>query len=86
MWVASNPLDTASSDTSSVLGNGYFYGKEFADLIKAGTLNPFSLTQTDAALSALKAISANGATLYGGHRRRYLAVYENRIFRDHEDG
>ena len=59
-------ISTASSDTSSVLGNGYFYGKEFADLIKAGTLNPFSLTQTDAALSALKAISANGAKLYGG--------------------
>ena len=59
-------MSTASSDTSSVLGNGYFYGKEFADLIKAGTLNPFSLTQTDAALSALKAISANGAKLYGG--------------------
>ena len=59
-------LSTASSDTSSRLGNGYFYGKEFADLIKAGTLNPFSLTQTDAALSGLKAISANGVTLYGG--------------------
>lgn len=59
-------MSTASSDTSSVLGNGYFYGKEFADLIKAGTLNPFSLTQTDAALSALKSISVNGTKLYGG--------------------
>ena len=59
-------LSTASSDTSSVLGNGYFYGREFAALINTGVLNPFSLTQTDTALSQLKAISANGATLYGG--------------------
>ena len=35
-------------------------------LINSGILNPFSLTQTDAALAGLRAISADGATLYGG--------------------
>lgn len=59
-------MSTATNESSSVLGNGYFYGKEFADLIKAGTLDPFSLTQTAAALTALNGISAKGVTLYGG--------------------
>lgn len=40
-------------------------------LINSGILNPFSLTQTDAALAGLKAISAEGAALYGG---RYKVV------------
>ena len=35
-------------------------------LLNSGILNPFSLTQTDAALAGLKAISAEGVTLYGG--------------------
>ncbi|MEQ1498523.1 MAG: TonB-dependent receptor [Novosphingobium sp.] len=35
-------------------------------LINAGILNPFSLTQTDAAISGLAAVSAEGTTLYGG--------------------
>ncbi|MCB2056959.1 MAG: TonB-dependent receptor, partial [Novosphingobium sp.] len=38
-------------------------------LINAGILNPFSLTQTDAALAGLAAVSAEGTTLYGG---RYI--------------
>jgi iron complex outermembrane receptor protein len=40
-------------------------------LINSGILNPFSLTQSDAALAGLKAISAEGAQLYGG---RYKLV------------
>lgn len=40
-------------------------------LINSGILNPFSLTQTDAALAGLQAISAEGAQLYGG---RYKVV------------
>ncbi len=40
-------------------------------LINSGILNPFSLTQTDAALAGLKAISAEGVSLYGG---RYKVV------------
>jgi len=35
-------------------------------LLNSGILNPFSLTQTDAALAALEAVSAYGVTLYGG--------------------
>ncbi len=60
---------SATSDAASVLGNGYFYGVELANLIKTGVLNPFVLpgqSQTPQALAALAAISANGTTLYGG--------------------
>jgi iron complex outermembrane receptor protein len=35
-------------------------------LINSGILNPFSLTQSDAALAGLRSISAEGTTLYGG--------------------
>jgi iron complex outermembrane recepter protein len=85
----------ARSESSSVLGTGYFYrgttGTGAPDpnapaysgslvntaagpvvfpgivgLINSGVLNPFSLTQSDAALAGLQAISAEGATLYGG--------------------
>jgi iron complex outermembrane receptor protein len=35
-------------------------------LLNSGILNPFSLTQSDAALAGLDAISAEGTTLYGG--------------------
>ncbi len=35
-------------------------------LLNSGILNPFSLTQSDAAIAGLNAISAFGATLYGG--------------------
>jgi iron complex outermembrane receptor protein len=35
-------------------------------LLNSGILNPFSLSQSDAALAGLKAISAEGTTLYGG--------------------
>lgn len=35
-------------------------------LLNSGILNPFSLTQSDAALAALDAISAEGTILYGG--------------------
>lgn len=35
-------------------------------VMNSGLINPFSLTQTDAGLAALDAVSAYGATLYGG--------------------
>jgi iron complex outermembrane recepter protein len=35
-------------------------------LLNSGILNPFSVGQTDAAIAALNAISAEGVTLYGG--------------------
>lgn len=76
----------AESETSSVLGSGYYYRGTLANgspdplapiapgattpglvgLINSGILNPFSLTQSDQALSGLDAISAEGTTLYGG--------------------
>jgi iron complex outermembrane receptor protein len=76
----------AESETSSLLGSGYYYRGTLANgasdplapiapgatapgllgLINAGILNPFSLTQTDAAMAGLDAVSAEGTTLYGG--------------------
>jgi iron complex outermembrane receptor protein len=37
-----------------------------AGAINSGLLNPFSVTQTEAGLAALRSISAEGTTLYGG--------------------
>ena len=41
-------------------------GPGIIGLINAGILNPFSLSQTPAALAGLDAVSAEGVTLYGG--------------------
>ena len=68
-WDYRAGLSVATSDSTSVLGSGYFFGKEFAATINSGLLNPFLLpgeTQTPQALAALAAASANGVTLYGG--------------------
>ena len=60
-------VSKSSSETDSLLGSGYFFGREFAALINTGVLNPFSTTgQSAAAMSALEATSARGVTLYGG--------------------
>ena len=76
----------ARSESSSVLGSGYYYRGTLANgasdpnaptapgatapglvgVINSGLINPFSLTQTEAGLAALEAVSAKGATLYGG--------------------
>ena len=76
----------ARSESSSVLGSGYYYRGTLANgssdtnaptapgatapglvgVINSGLINPFSLTQTPAGLAALEAVSARGATLYGG--------------------
>ncbi|KQM26303.1 MULTISPECIES: TonB-dependent receptor domain-containing protein [unclassified Sphingomonas] len=76
----------AKSESSSVLGSGYYYrgtlsngaydpsaptaagaiGPGLAGLLNSGILNPFSINQSDAALAGLAAVSAEGATLYGG--------------------
>lgn len=42
-------------------------------LINSGLLNPFSLTQTPAALAGLAAISADGTALYGGRYKTLQA-------------
>ncbi len=65
-WSYRAGVSRASSESTSLLGGGYFYGKEFAALINSGVLNPFSLTQTPAALAALQNVMATGVTLYGG--------------------
>lgn len=68
-WEYKAGVSSASSETSSLLGSGYFYGREFAALLNTGVLNPFLLpgqTQTAEALAGLAAVSANGVTLYGG--------------------
>lgn len=41
-------------------------GPGILGLLNAGILNPFSLTQSDAAIQALQAVSAEGTVLYGG--------------------
>jgi iron complex outermembrane receptor protein len=56
----------AESKSKSKLQNGYYYTLPFANLIKSGVLNPFSYTQTQAAMDGLKAASATGVELYGG--------------------
>ena len=67
-WEYKTGASQATSDTTSLLKHGYFYGKPFAALINNGTLNPFSAdgTQTAAAMSALDGVRADGVTLYGG--------------------
>lgn len=56
----------SESQSKSRLNKGYFYAYPFANLINTGVLNPFSYTQTDAAMAALDAIRADGVQLYGG--------------------
>ncbi|MCE4538913.1 TonB-dependent receptor [Pelomonas sp. P7] len=68
-WDYKTGVSMATSDTTSLLKHGYFYGKPFAALINNGTLNPFptdGITQTADALKALDAVRADGVTLYGG--------------------
>jgi iron complex outermembrane receptor protein len=99
-WDYRSGASFARSESSSLLGTGYFYRGTLASgaadpnapaysgaiitgvnggnpfpgivgLINSGIINPFSLTQSDAAMAGLKAISAQGQTLYGG---RYKVV------------
>jgi len=68
-WDYRAGISTASSSSTSVLGNGYYFGVPLVAAIATGGLNPFlpaGQSQTPAALAALAAASANGTTLYGG--------------------
>lgn len=65
-WSYRTGASRATSESTSTLGGGFFYGAEFAKLINTGVLDPFSLTQTPEALAALQSVMANGVTLYGG--------------------
>ncbi len=65
-WEYRTGISRATSDPKSVLGGGYFFQQGFANLINNGTINPFSLTQTQAARDAYAAVDARGTTLYSG--------------------
>jgi iron complex outermembrane receptor protein len=68
-WDYRAGISTASSDTTSVLGGGYYFGVPFAALINTGVLDPFlpaGQSQTAAAMAGLAAASAQGTKLYGG--------------------
>ena len=65
-WDYRAGFSQATSETTSQVGSGYHYWVPFANLVNTGVLNPFSLTQTPAAIAALQAIEARGVTLYGG--------------------
>lgn len=60
---------TASSDTNSTLGNGYYFVDKLSALITTAKINPFlrpGQSQTQEGLDGLAAASAAGTTLYGG--------------------
>jgi iron complex outermembrane recepter protein len=65
-WEYRAGVSQAESEGKSRLLSGYYYTVPFANLIKTGVLNPFSYTQTQAAMDGLKAASATGVELYGG--------------------
>lgn len=78
----------AKSESSSLLGSGYYYRGTLANgaydplapqvagapagfrglvgAINSGLINPFATGQSEAGLAALRSISAEGSTLYGG--------------------
>jgi iron complex outermembrane receptor protein len=67
--ITNNPAtpqnDIGAYDTRAPTAPGAV-GPGIIGLINSGILNPFSLTQTDAALAGLDAVSAEGTVLYGG--------------------
>lgn len=65
-WEYRAGLSQAQSKSKSRLNRGYVYSRPFAALINNGTVNPFSYTQTAAALTALDGVRADGVQLYGG--------------------
>ncbi len=65
-WEYRTGVMQSESKSKSRLLNGYYFTLPFANLINSGTLSPFSITQTQAAMDGLKAASATGTELYGG--------------------
>ncbi len=65
-WEYRAGVSQATSKSKSKLLNGYYYSVPFAKLITDGILDPFSYTQSAAAMTGLKAASATGVVLYGG--------------------
>ena len=65
-------LNSGASDPTAPIAPGATV-PGLVGLINSGILNPFSLTQSAAALAGLKAISAEGASLYGGKYKTFQA-------------
>ena len=59
----------AESKGKSILNNGYVYTVPFVALINSGIVDPFSYTQTPAAMDAINKTRADGVALYGGTYR-----------------
>ena len=68
-WDYKVGLSKAYSDTTSVVGTGYFFNDAFIPKLNAGIINPFlapGQSQTPEAIAAYEAASAKGVKLYGG--------------------
>ena len=65
-WDYKAGVSRARSDVVSTIGSGYYFDDQFFPLLRNGTINPFSITQTAAAEAAIAAASAKGVKLYGG--------------------
>ncbi len=59
----------SESKGQSTLNSGYVYTVPFVNLINTGVVDPFSYTQTQAAMDAINKVRADGVTLYGGKYR-----------------
>jgi iron complex outermembrane receptor protein len=65
-WDYRAGVSRARSDVRSTIGSGYYFDDQFFNLIRNGTINPFSVVQTQQAVDAIAAASAKGVKLYGG--------------------
>jgi iron complex outermembrane receptor protein len=65
-WDYRAGLSRAQSKGKSVLNSGYVYTVPFVNLINTGVVDPFSYTQTQAAMDAINKTRADGVTIYGG--------------------
>ena len=68
-WDYTAGLSRASSESSSVLGSGYYFTPAFKAALGSGLLNPFLMpgqAQDPAGVALLQAASAAGVKLYGG--------------------
>ncbi|HQY06351.1 MAG TPA: TonB-dependent receptor, partial [Lacunisphaera sp.] len=65
-WEYRTGVSQSESKSKSTLLNGYYYTLPFTKLINSGVLNPFSYTQTQAALDGMRAASATGVEAFSG--------------------
>ena len=68
-WSYDVGLVRGSSQSDSVLGNGYYFTDALRTVMGSGVVNPFlapGQSQSSEAMAALASASARGVTLYGG--------------------